>query len=210
MNYYYDVLVNLEDTYHMFYEWDQDDDVKLVKKIPLFHISGDVYKDLLTKKIRISNEFLKNIENKTKIKQNEYWQYACIFGDGKNSIVLEFDNNGLVISKSSLMLEDEININEFMYTVNESNISFEIVSDELVLKDTKQDMKVKQLLGVEIKSMYEKKEYSKLKYVYLEWFDHLLDDTEEMYNNMLNKLKMRLTEKDYAIYELIKLSYNNV
>ena len=58
--------------------------------------------------------------------------------------------------------------------------------------------------------MYNNKEFSKLKYIYLEWFNELLDDIEKMHNNMLKKLKCNLTEKEYNIYELIKLSYNNV
>ena len=58
--------------------------------------------------------------------------------------------------------------------------------------------------------MYQNKENSKLKYIYLEWFNKLEDNINLMYQNMLNKLNDKLTEKEYSIYELIKLSYNNV
>ena len=58
--------------------------------------------------------------------------------------------------------------------------------------------------------MYKNKNYSKLKYIYLEWFNKLIDNIDEMYNNMLKSLENSLTEKEYNIYELIKLSYNNV
>jgi len=210
MNYYYDLLLNFQDKYCMFYEWDQEDSIEFIKKIPIFHINSKTYIDFLTKKITLTDEFLKLIENKTKIKQNNYLKYTSIFSDGKNSIALEFNDDGLVINKSSLMLEDELNINEFMYSIKLSEIDYQIVNEDKLLKETRQELKIKRLLELEIETMYKKKEFSKLKYIYLEWFDKLLENVDLMYNDMLKKIGENLTEKEYAIYELIKLSYNNV
>ena len=47
MNYYYDILLNFQDVYCMFYEWDSTDSIDFVKKIPLFHVDNKVYKDIL-------------------------------------------------------------------------------------------------------------------------------------------------------------------
>jgi len=210
MNYYYDFLLNFQEKYCMFYEWDESDNIEFIKKIPLFHIDSKTFVDLLTKKVSLSKEFLKTIENKTKIKQNNYLKYTSIFGDGKNSIALEFDDNGVCINKSSLMIEDELNINEFMYTINLNKLDYKILGTEKLEKETRQELNIKKLLKLEIDSIYNKKQFSKLKYIYLEWFNELLDDIDIMYKNMLNKINENLTEKEYNIYELIKLSYNNV
>ena len=40
MDYYYDVLLNFQDNYYMFYEWDEDDTIEYVKKIPLIHVDS--------------------------------------------------------------------------------------------------------------------------------------------------------------------------
>jgi len=210
MNYYYDFLLNFQDEYCMFYEWDESDNIEFIKKIPLFHIDSKTFVDLLTKKVSLSKEFLKTIENKTKIKQNNYLKYTSIFGDGKNSIALEFDDNGVCINKSSLMIEDELNINEFMYTINLNKLDYKILGTEKLEKETRQELNIKKLLKIEIKNMYDKKEFSKLKYIYLEWFNELLDNVDKMYNIMLEKINGTLTDREYKIYELIKLSYNNV
>ncbi|MBE6156214.1 MAG: DUF3603 family protein [Firmicutes bacterium] len=210
MNYYYDLLLNFQDKYCMFYEWDQEDSIEFIKKIPLFHIDSKAYIDLLTKRVILNENFLQSIENKTKIKQNNYLKYTSIFSDGKNSIVLEFNDDGLVINKSSLMLEDELNINEFMYSIKLSPIDYKVVDEDKISKETRQELKIKRLLKIEIENMYQKKEFSKLKYIYLEWFNELIDNIDKMYNKMLTKIGEDLTEKEYAIYELIKLSYNNV
>jgi len=194
----------------MFYEWDKEDNIEYIKKIPLFHIESKTYIDLYSKKIKVTKEFLNIIENKTKLKQNNYLKYTAIFSDGKNSIGLEFNNDGIVISKSSVMLEDELNINEFMYSVKLSELNYEIIGEDEIQKETRQELKVKNILNVEINKMFKNKEYSKLKYIYLEWFNELLEDIDKMYENMLIKINNHLSEKEYIIYELIKLSYNNV
>lgn len=211
MNYYYDVLLNFQDKYCMFYEWDKDDNVDFIKKIPLFHVDSKTYIDLFSKVVNINIDFLKSIDNKTKLKQNKFLKYTCIFSDGKNSLALEFNDNGLVINKSSLMLEDELNINEFMYSISLSNIDYQIISaDNTINRETRQEEKVKRILKLEVNNMYKNKEYSKLKYIYLEWFNELLDSNDKMYSNMLDRLNETLEDKEYAIYEIIKLSYNNV
>ena len=210
MDYYYDVLLNFQDNYTMFYEWDSEDEINYIKKIPLVHIDAKTLINFISKKIIVDEEFLKLIENKTKLKGNNTLKYTCIFSDGKNSIALEFQDNGEVLSKSSLILEDELNINEFMYNIMLKKINYKIIKDDEINNETRQDLKIKRILKLEINSIYERKEYSKLKYLYLEWFQELLPSIDEMYHNMLNKLNNKLTEKEYSIYELIKMSYNNV
>ena len=207
MNYYYDILLNFQDQYYMFYEWDNNDNIEFIKKIPLFHIKEKDYMNIYTNNIKISKDFLNKIENKTKIK-NGTLRYTAIFSDGKNSLGLEFNDDGLVINKSSILLDDEININEFMYNIDITNIDYEIIKKDSVFKETRQELNIKKIITLEINSMYSKKEYSKLKYIYLEWFNKIDDNYSKMYQTMLNKLNNSLTEKEYHIYELIKITYN--
>jgi len=210
MNYYYDILLNFQDKFFMFYEWDEFDNIEYFKKIPMFYVDNKTISNMILKIFKVDDDFLNMIENKTKLKQNKYLKYTCIVSDGKNSVALEFNDEGLVINKSSLTVEDELNINEFVYSISKSKINYEIISDDIFYKETRQELKIKKILKLEIESMYKQKNYSKLKYIYLEWFDEILDNIENMYNNMLNKINNKLTDKEYHIYELIKISYNNV
>lgn len=210
MNYYYDVLLNFQDKFYMFYEWDEYDNIEYFKKIPMFHTDTKTLSNMVLKIIKVDTDFLKTIENKTKLKQNKYLKYTCIVSDGKNSIALEFNDDGLVINKSSLTVEDELNINEFIYSISKSKINYEIISADYFSKETRQELQIKKILKLEVISMYKQKNYSKLKYIYLEWFDEILDNIDSMYNKMLDKINSKLTDKEYHIYELIKMSYNNV
>ena len=208
MNYYYDILLNFQDKYSMFYEWDKEDKIEQIKKIPLIYIDNKKYIEILTNIVEFDKGFLLEIKNKTKLKQNNYLLYATIFSDGKNSFACELNEEGITISKSSILLEDELNINEFIYGVEKKDINYKIINKDMINKETRQEIKIKKLLKLEINNMYKNKEYSKLKYIYLEWFNELLDNMEEIYNKMLNKLNNRITEKEYEIYELIKITYN--
>ena len=210
MNYYYDVLLNFQENYYMFYEWDESDIIEFSKKIPLFHVDTLVISDAMTKILEVDIDFLKQIENKTKLKQNKFLKYACIISDGKNIVALEFDESGKVINKSSLIIEDELNINEFIYSISKSNINYKIIENCKKEKETRQELKIKKILKLEINDIYNKKNYSKLKYLYLEWFDEILNNIDDMYTNMINKINNKLTDREYHIYELIKMSYNNV
>jgi len=210
MNYYYDVYLNYQDVYYMFYEWDELDNVEFVKKIPLFHVNSKTIIDFLTKKVKVTEEFLEKIENKTKTKNNTYLRYCCIISDGKNSLALEFDEFGISTYKSSLILDDEISINEFIYNVKEGIIDYLALESESIKSETRLDERVKKVLRLEIDNMYKSQNYSKLKYIYLEWFGIYLDNFKKMYENMIERIEGKLTEKEYLIYDLIKLSYNNV
>lgn len=210
MNYYYDVLLNFQDEYYMFYEWDEEDNIEFIKKIPLIHVDTQIISDAMVKVIEVNKEFLESILNKTKLKQNKSLEYACILSDGKNSVALEFNKQGLVINKSSINIEDELNINEFIYSISKIKVDYNCVAECKVFKETRQELKIKKILNSEIKDVYQNKNFSKLKYLYLEWFDKILDNNEEMYHNMLNKINDKLTDKEYHIYEIIRLSYNNV
>ena len=210
MDYYYDLYINFLENYCMFYEWDEDDNLEYVKKIPLVHVDAKTYLNFRSKIVKVDASFLKTILNKTKLKDNTILKYAALVSDGKNSMALEFNDEGETISKSSLILDDEININEFMYNISVTKIDYEVIKKDKIIKETRQEAKIKKILKLEILNMYQNKEYSKLKYIYLEWFDKLIDKPEVMYSEMLKKLKGNLGSKEYAIYELIKLSYNNV
>jgi len=181
MNYYYDVLLNFQDEYYMFYEWDEQDSIEFIKKIPLFHVDTLMISDAISKIFEINMELLKQIENKTKLKQNKFLKYACIISDGKNSLALEFNEQGKIINKSSLTTEDELNINEFIYSISKSDINYNIIESCKKTKETRQELRVKKILKLEINDIYNKKNYSKLKYLYLEWFDEILNNIDDMY-----------------------------
>ena len=42
MKYAYDVVLNFNDEFYNFYEWDTDDTIAYVKKIPIYKVTNDI------------------------------------------------------------------------------------------------------------------------------------------------------------------------
>ena len=48
MKYAYDVVLNFNDEFYNFYEWDTDDTIAYVKKIPIYKVTNDIINDFKT------------------------------------------------------------------------------------------------------------------------------------------------------------------
>lgn len=209
MNYYYDIVLNfLEDNYQ-FYEVDKYDCYEYIKKIPIYHISTNTYKNFIKYNFRVSDEFLKELENNT-ITSNCILKYAALFADKNNVIALEFDDSGLVIDRSPLTIKDELNVLDIIYTMDIVDINYEIISTCNIRKITRQEESIRRLIETEIDKLYVENNLSKLKFLYLEWFGKIENDKEIIYSAIKNKLLTKLGNLEEKIYNLIKISYNNV
>ena len=87
MNFYYDLVLNFNEIPFMFYEWFDDDNVELIRKIPLFSVSNKVLKDLIYNEIIVTKDFLDLIENKCELK-NKTLQYVALFASKNGAIAL--------------------------------------------------------------------------------------------------------------------------
>ena len=209
MNYYYDVLLNFLDTNIYFYEWDNLDNIEYYKRVPLIQVNSKTLKDFINNNIVVEKEFLDTIKDKTKKKDN-CSSYIAIFADKNGSIALEFDENGNSIARSFLSLEDDLNICDILYTIDNLKVNYKIntsidYNDNLRIED-----KIKLIIKTEVKSLYKKQDFTKLKYLFMEWFNKIPVDNEVMYQSMIEELNNKIGDKEKKIYDLIKLSYNKV
>lgn len=211
MLYYYDILLNFgeENNFYKFYEWEENDSIEFIKKIPLFRIPNSTLKDLLKYQVKFPTSLVEQIHCKTILKSNsKYLENAFIVSDAKNALALELDNDGYVISRSNLLLSDEINLTEMMYTIKETKIQYEKLKKYPIRKDIRQKEEIKKLIKCEITTLYKSNNISKLKYLYYEWFNENTSDIEIITSKMNKMLEKDSIENLNRIYNLIKYSYN--
>ena len=67
MNYIYDIFLNFNDILYDIYEWNRNDNIIHIRKIPLFKVDKKIMSDFITKKIELSSEFLAKIFKKTEV-----------------------------------------------------------------------------------------------------------------------------------------------
>ena len=73
MNYIYDIVLNFQDNYYNFFEWNREDKIKNIIKIPLYRVSDKDINILKNNIIKVSKEFI----NKIKIDNKNYKKLIC-------------------------------------------------------------------------------------------------------------------------------------
>jgi hypothetical protein len=205
MNYCYDIIINLDETLYYFYEWEENDLIEHVKKVPVIKINSNKLKEIASNKIILEDEIINNIINETSIYNTLTTCNCLVLSDTYNSLVLEFNNKGEEINISSLLIEDELNINEQVYSFNNYNLKYKIKEKRKRINNTKNDEYIKKIILTEIEYLYKNKQEDKLIFLYKEWFNKT-NSLRKMYQDMINDLDI-IDNKHYKIYDLILLSY---
>lgn len=214
MNYYYDIILNWsEEVAYDFYEWNDTDYLELIKKIPLFRIKHKSLIDIISSKIKVNEEFLNLIKDKTIISGKNIVNkvtYASLFTDGKNIIAIEFNNEGYSISYSKLLIDDELNVLEVAYDLRDYALEYEVIEPLNVITNLRQEEEAKRLIILELNNLYQNKDLAKLKYLYYEYKKSTKEDIEEIYEELLDSLNKDFNNNVLKLYYIIKLSYHNV
>lgn len=208
MNYYYDVVVNFQEKNYRFYEWNENDEIEIIKKIPIFYVNAKTIKDIINNQIEVNSSFLEQIKNKTEAKEKKL-EYVALFTTKNASIVLEFNKVGLAITRSYLQVEDECNILEILYTLPLYKLEYKIKNKIATINELRIEQELKKFLLIEIEELYKNKNIKKMQFLYNEWFKKDCNDINKIYLDIKEKLNHELTENEINIYNLIKLSHNN-
>jgi len=207
MHYYFDVLVNLDETLWEFYEWEQNDNLVPIKKVPLIRVKEKDIENFMKYQVTFDETWLEKYIDKTTLKNQKEKITCLLFSSTKNNILLELNKKGEVIGKSKLLIEDDNNCNEMSFTEKETNISYEIGPKIKVEKEFRQAKKEKKLIEIELETIKKTNNIKKCSYLYYEWFGGFETNLEKMILEMKEELKKDYTLKLHEISLLIKMSY---
>ena len=181
MIYIYDILLNFIDGKRMyeFFEWNSEDVVEHIKRIPMFCVSDRVMEDILNNNVTFSHKFMSDIENKTIVFGNSFdnlIKYAFLFSNGKRCYAFELNEEGKVIYSSSLLLDEEEEVLEICDTLQKLDVEYQTDNKDLDKSLlTRREEKKKNFVEKDLIYTYKNKNYTKLKYLYSECFGN--DDT---------------------------------
>ena len=113
MNYVYDIVLNFNKCFFDFYDWNKNDKVVRFRKIPLFLVDDITYFDFKNYIVNVDSSFLHRIYKKSELYNkngdNKYL-YSFLLTNGCEAIGLNINKKGNIIAKSSLLVNEELEI----------------------------------------------------------------------------------------------------
>ena len=206
MNYIYDILLNFNGHDYDFYEWNINDNISHIRKIPMVKIDDNCLKNIIKDNISISLEFLKKISNRTEMFTNKsvkILKYVCLFVGAKDVIAIEFNDKGNKKRISRLLLDEREDVLSIAKDIKSTDISLGVNTKKNVITfKTRKETQIYHYIMRE----FQPKNYERLKYIYFECFN----EQEDEYNKIIKKLKEKLyydwNDTYPKIYNILKMS----
>ena len=186
------------------YEWEKEDNILLVEKIPIFRVDTKTMNNILFNKFQVSKKILKRIKDKT-ITETGILQYVCLITDLNLVLALSFTAKGLIKEKSKLLLEEEEYILKKIKDIKKELFPIEIISPikyDFFL--TRKELTIKNILLKEITSLYQKKEYDAINYLYQELFKDKVK-VKDQYERLIKRINLNYIEELSKLYEIINI-----
>lgn len=206
MTYIYDVTLNFNEILYDFFEWNNGDTLTHVRKIPIFKVSNEVFIDILSNVIKISDTILSKIKDKTDVygKKNKSFT-ACLIRNEDNIIALKFNEDGVSKYISNIVVEEELDILEIKVNTTKT-FEYEIIKPRKTLLTTRYDSMNKTYIEKQLNSLNVDNDSEKIKYLYFEYFGKYITDEKLA----LNKLKKEFVKKSSSnnLKDFFKLSSN--
>ncbi len=203
MRYIFDILVNFRKNLYDFYDWNKEDEILNIRKIPIVKVSKEDYRAFYFSLVRVSDDFLEKIENKTDVFhriQFRIIKHACILTDGVQAIAIKFENkeNRLV---SKLLFEEEEEVLELSEKMKEMNIAYQVLEDKEFLLETRKETK----MNAYIKKELQKLSNEKLCYLYFECFNQKNKDRTSILRHFLETQDFTIKKKAYDFLKVISI-----
>ena len=213
MNYIYDISLNFnKNNLYEFYEWDEMDNIEFILKTPLYKVDNETFNDLKNNDIIIDKKILNNIEDKTESylpNGINIIRYACVFVCDYSAIAIEFDSEGNNYMKSNISIDEESEIidisNSIKYTIVDYKIRTKLKINNKFL--TRNEQNLEKYLLKRLDNIKLNKEESKLKYIFYDIFNEKMDNTDKIYNKLVNIVKTNDNKKQ-KLNDLLNLMEN--
>lgn len=202
MNYIYDIVLNFQENYYQFFEWNKKDKIKNIKKIPIYHLNDTDLLNLINNKITVDNNFINKIKEDNKTNK----KIICLVSNTKLTLGLLFDEQGHLLKRSSLIYEEEDEVNTLAITLPLTKINY--LTNITTPKENK--------LRIEIEKKNQLLDYINsinntilLKYLYYEYFKEEENNNIKIKEALTQELEKNWTKKQNDLYHLVMLMNKN-
>ncbi len=207
MSYIYDILINFNKNLYEFYDWNLNDDIDHVRKIPVFKVDSATLWDIKNNAIIFKNQFLNQICNKTEVftvKNLKNLKYACLFCDGMETIAVEVTESGL--KKSKLLIDEEEEVIEVCSKLEVQRIEYKILHELKVEQHkTRKEVEMEEFVKEQIRNLSKETDTSKLHYLYYECFNEKENDKNKIIDRFRLEMSKNFDQLVQKLYQFFKL-----
>lgn len=209
MVYIYDILLNFNKDLIEYFEWEDTDSIKYVKKVALFKVENKVLFDMINKLILFSEEFISSVP-KYEMNGMRDAGSVCLFTDGF-MVVGVLIKEGKPVLFSRLLLDEEREVLEYSSKMNVSDIEYSIKGDRYINKEnlTRKELLIREKLSLEIDRLFEEKSYDKLLYLYYEYTNKEGKNIDYVYKFLKNSIN-DFNDKHRYLFDILLLSNANL
>lgn len=191
MLYIYDIVVNFMDGDEIYesFEWEYKDILEHIKKMPVVKVDNNTFTDFMFNEVIVNHEFLETIRGKSST-YKEKLDFACLVTNDDKCFAIEFNEDGKVLFKSSLLLDEEEDIICCSRKISITNIEYKVIQKNpiKIRKLTRKEERDLYILKREIDTAYSYKDYEKLIYLYNEAYSEDDLSVHDKYKRLLHDL----------------------
>ncbi len=205
MKYIYDIILNFNERFYEFYEWEDTDNIEYIKRIPVVKVKDSVLHELRDRKVCIDLEFIKLIYNKCEIYTNcgiKRLEYACLFCSDNYIFALEFNEKGESTYRSDLYLDEAIDVLNYTKKLKLFDLEYSVLSELKNPLITRKEQQMINFIKRELNLICKDENMDKLKYIYYECFSKLEENTSKI----VSDLERYIFECPNKVFDLLMLS----
>ena len=210
MNYIYDVILNFQKEYYDFYEWNKNDNIFHMRKIPIVKISEKQYNEIKNNVVQFHETTIKlfNSKNAERFKQNNItkMKYTIIISTENQAMGIKINKNGIIQLKSSLLPDEQDDVIEIIKFQNEAKLEYKIIKNNKKNNfKTRFEIENENFIYNELDKVYKQKNIQKLNYIYLECFNKQEPNIDLAYKKLKSEIS-KTNENFKKIYNIFKMT----
>ena len=200
MNNIYDVILNFNKYYYEVYEWNNNDDVENIRKIPFFKVSDKAYLNLKNREVIISKKSLSMLKKNCSLLDEVIDEIRCLITNGRECMGIIIDKDGIIIGRSAMLYEEEDEVLEESRGIKKIEIEFDSIGERY--GGSRLENEKKKILEEFINNNNDK---MILKYIYYDYYLEECDDILEIKNKLLKEINYCEYSSLFKLYNIVML-----
>ena len=209
MNYIYDVILNFQKEYYDFFEWNQNDNIYHMRKLPILKITKKELDEIKNNIVKFDNNTLNIINSKSeRFKKNAIskLKYIFIVGNDYECLAIKLNKNGIITHKSSLLPNEKNDVIDILKLQKEINIGYTIIKRQSINNfKTRFEIENEKFILDELDKIYKQNNFQKINYLCLECFNNSESNIDKAYLKLKQEIKKTNNNftKLYNIFKMI-------